>query len=254
MQSAEASAPDRVPVPALLALDTLLGQEWAKLSDLDQERACEIVRRLAGAHIIKQWRQWPKVLSKRRSSGAPNICSHECHDVFVNWLHSGILPSLAAECLQSPPKSKPCAAGAADGAASMPLASAIDSPRLQSAFAYCALERQLQRLQTLDQADVTALVRDMSGQGDPQLVVALAAAPGSLQAEQASRRAWCLAAALPLPWSAESAATFRGELAKCFQVRCVSMLSISYGHMMAAALLHIGHECDPDVFVELRVF
>ena len=101
----------------------------------------------------------------------------------------------------------------------MPLASAIDSPRLQSAFAYCALERQLQRLQTLDQADVTALVQDMSTQGNPRLVVTLAAALGSLQAEQMSRRAWCLAAALPLPWIAETAGTFRGELAKCFEVR-----------------------------------
>ena len=29
----------------------------------------------------------------------PNICSHWCHDVFVNSLQSGILLLLAAECL-----------------------------------------------------------------------------------------------------------------------------------------------------------
>ena len=111
------------------------------------------------------------------------------------------------------------AAGAARGDCPMPLAHAIDAPRLRSTLAYCALARRTLHLPRMDQAAMTALVRDIGANGDTRLVDALAASVQVLQAGRAEQLAWCVAAALPMRWSAECTIKFEGMLTQCFEVR-----------------------------------
>ena len=80
LQSAEEIKLEDVPEAALAALDALLGQEWATLSEHNQGRACEIVRRLTGMHNLKlaAVEHVPHVLGHSSEGEGATMWSSQC--------------------------------------------------------------------------------------------------------------------------------------------------------------------------------
>ena len=101
----------------------------------------------------------------------------------------------------------------------MPRAQELESPSLQAVFAFSALTSQIQRIPQLVQTDVTSLIQSIHTHGSTLLIDALVNTTRALRGADATKRTWCVAAALPLDWTLQCTNSLQSLLTQCYEVR-----------------------------------